>query len=77
MTFDSGALLDTPLKSETEKWRAQDWENYLTLFDVNAPKEEIYVGTSHDLEELISKLQRPGASRLKNALKLLNQGDES
>jgi len=77
MTIDGGALLETSLKSETEKWRAQDWENYLTLFDVNAPKEEIYVGTSHDLEELISKLQRPGASRTKQVLRLLNQGDES
>ncbi len=51
----NGSPSDELLKVISKFWNKNQWELYLKQFESSQPKEEMYVGTTGDLEEFAAR----------------------
>jgi len=73
---NSEALSEMTLKKYPPRWSEVEWNQYLSLFEVDQPVEEISVGSSLDLERFVARNSEFGtvpSSSVDQNVKLKNQ----
>ncbi len=52
---------DELLKMISKSWNKDQWELYLKQFECSQPKEEMYVGSTNDLEKIAARKSKFGS----------------
>ena len=77
--YDAPVLIDFEISKLSSRWGLDQWNKYLSLFEIKKPDEEILIGSTFDLESFVSKYSDFGctpSSSIEQNVKLKNQKGE-